>query len=407
MVARVRSASLEPLSVGSSFVPDRVPPATSPGRVTMVALTACVVLEDGTVFPGERIGAPTDAAGEVVFTTSMTGYQEVMSDPSYRGQIVVMAYPLVGNYGFSPQAWEARRPHVAGFVVREACPIPSNYQSDEPLTDFLRRYGLVGLSGVDTRRLVRHLRVHGLQRGVIGDGAVSSLIERARAVPFLDEQDLVGQVACTAPHMLGGEGPRVVIIDCGVKAGIIDALRRRGCEIILVPPRFTASEITRLAPAGIVLSNGPGDPAVLGETVRLVKDLLGTCPIMGICLGHQILALALGGRTYKMKFGHRGSNHPVHEPSTGQVVITTQNHGYAVDPALPDSVLVTHVSLNDGTVEGLRHRTLPAFSVQFHPEGRPGPADAEYLYDRFVSTLAPCGTPSSSGAPVSTQAGVG
>jgi len=364
-----------------------------------------LALEDGTVFPGVRIGARQAAAGEVVFTTSMTGYQEVMSDPSYRGQIVVMAYPLIGNYGFSYQAWEASGPHVAGFVVREACLGPSHHLSDEPLEHFLSHHGVVGLSGVDTRRLVRHLRVHGLQRGVIGEGAVEDLVQQARTVPFLHEQDLVGAVSCSSPVVLGDRGPRVVIIDCGVKAGIVEAVRRRGCAVVLVPHSTTAAAIRELAPAGIVLSNGPGDPAILGGTVRLVKELLGNYPIMGICLGHQLLALALGGKTYKMKFGHRGSNHPVLEQANGQVVITTQNHGYAVDPALPESAVVTHVSLNDGTVEGLQHRFLPVFSVQFHPEGRPGPADAEFLYDRFVASFAPDHIQPRT-APASTRAGV-
>ncbi len=354
----------------------------------MSRFDAALVLEDGAAFPGTRIGTRGEAAGEVVFTTSMTGYQEVMSDPSYRGQIVVMAYPLIGNYGFSPSAWEAPGPHVAGFVVHEACVGPSHYLSNEPIDHFLARYGVVGLAGVDTRKLVRHLRVHGLQRGVIGEATDSRLAEKARAVPLLHEQDLVGQVSCAAPVVLPGPGPRVVLVDCGVKAGIIEALRSRGCEVVLVPHTTSAVEIECFAPAGVVLSNGPGDPAVLRETVDLVRDLVAVYPVMGICLGHQLLALALGGRTYKMKFGHRGSNHPVHELATGQVVITTQNHGYAVDPALPDIVVVTHVSLNDGTVEGLAHRSLPVFSVQFHPEGRPGPADAEFLYDRFVASLA-------------------
>ncbi len=385
----------------------REAPELDPQTNAMMVPKAYLALEDGTVFPGVRLGSRREATGEVVFTTSMTGYQEVMSDPSYRGQIVVMAYPLIGNYGFSPQAWEAPGPHVSGFVVREACMQPSHHLSDEPLENFLSHHGVVGLNGVDTRRVVRHLRVHGLQRGVIGEGPVEDLVQQARAVPFLHEQDLVGEVSCPSPVVLDGRGPRVVIVDCGVKAGIVDALRRRGCGVILVPHSTTAAVIRELAPAGIVLSNGPGDPAVLGGTVRLVEELLGDYPIMGICLGHQLLALALGGRTYKMKFGHRGSNHPVLEQSSGQVVITTQNHGYAVDPVLPESVAVTHVSLNDGTVEGLRHRSLPAFSVQFHPEGRPGPSDAEFLYDRFVSTLgAPVPDAEPGSVPASARAGV-
>lgn len=356
----------------------------------MTGANAVLVLEDGTLFPGVRLGARGQAGGEVVFTTSMTGYQEVISDPSYRGQVVVMSYPLIGNYGFNSHAWEASGPHVAGFIVHEACPIPSHHLSVDDLDGVLARFGVVGLSGVDTRRLVRHLRLHGLQRGLIDDGDrdIERLRQRVRSLPLLADQDLVGQVSCRQPIVFAGEGPRVLILDCGVKAGIIDALRRRGCEVIVVPHTTDAAAVQRFAPDGIVLSNGPGDPAVLGETVQQIQTLVDYYPIMGICLGHQLLARALGGRTYKMKFGHRGSNHPVQDLTSGRVAITTQNHGYAVDPELPPQAVVTHVSLNDGTVEGLRHRELPVFSVQFHPEGRPGPADADFLYDRFVATLA-------------------
>lgn len=348
---------------------------------------AFLVLEDGAVFPGTRIGAPGQAGGEVVFTTSMTGYQEVMSDPSYRGQIVVMAYPLIGNYGFHPQAWEAPGPQVAGFIVHESCAVPSHHLSTEPLDDFLSSHGVTGLARVDTRRLVRHLRMRGLQRGVIVDDFGEAAVAAARAVPPLHEQDLVGQVSRPSPLLLPGRGPRVALLDCGVKAGIVDAMRRRGCEIVLLPHTTAAAEIAGYRPAGILLSNGPGDPAVLDGVIKTVRDLLGAYPVLGVCLGHQLLALALGGRTYKMKFGHRGSNQPVQEVATRRVMITTQNHGYAVDPDLPGDVEVTHLNLNDGTVEGLRHRRLPAFSVQFHPEGRPGPPDAEFLYDRFLGML--------------------
>jgi carbamoyl-phosphate synthase small subunit len=356
---------------------------------------AYLVLEDGEVFPGVRIGAPGNAAGEVVFTTSMTGYQEVISDPSYRGQIVVMAYPLIGNYGFSAQAWEAPGPHVAGFVVREASDVASHHLSRERLDVFLARHGISGLAGIDTRRLVRHLRTHGLQRGIIADGRGAGEVARARAVPALHEQDLVGQVSRRAPAVLPGEGPRIAVLDCGVKAGIVEALRRRRCEVILFPHTASSEQVRAAHPAAVVVSNGPGDPAVLAPTIRTVAHLVDEYPLMGICLGHQLLALALGGHTYKLKFGHRGSNQPVLEVATGRVMITTQNHGYAVDPAVPPAVEVTYVNLNDGTVEGLRHRTRPAFSVQFHPEGRPGPTDADFLYDRFLAMVtAPAKVPS-------------
>ncbi|MGH2349598.1 MAG: glutamine-hydrolyzing carbamoyl-phosphate synthase small subunit [bacterium] len=348
---------------------------------------AYLVLEDGEVFPGVRIGASGDAAGEVVFTTSMTGYQEVISDPSYRGQIVVMAYPLIGNYGFSVQAWEAPGPHAAGFVVREASDVVSHYLSGERLDAFLRRYEVRGLEGIDTRRLVRHLRTHGLQRGVIADDGGAGAVARARAVPALHEQDLVGQVSRRAPAVLSGEGPRIAVLDCGVKAGIVEALRRRRCEVVLFPHTASVEQVRAAHPSGVVVSNGPGDPAVLGPTIRTVAELVEEFPLMGVCLGHQLLALALGGHTYKMKFGHRGSNQPVLEVATGRVMITTQNHGYAVDPTVPPAAEVTHVNLNDGTVEGLRYRARPAFSVQFHPEGRPGPTDADFLYDRFLAMV--------------------
>jgi carbamoyl-phosphate synthase small subunit len=380
MVAQSTYVRQEPVSEGSSFVP---------------ADPAWLVLEDGAAFQGVRIGASREAGGEVVFTTSMTGYQEVVSDPSYRGQIVVMAYPLIGNYGFSPEAWEARRPHVAGFIVREAASVASHHLSREALHGFLRGQQVAGLSGVDTRALVRHLRMHGLQRGVIADDSGAQTQARAAAIPSLSQQDLVSQVSRASPLVLPGTGPRIVILDCGTKAGIVEALRRRGCEVVLVPHTASAGEVRAFAPDGVLLSNGPGDPAVLGDVIGTVQSLMQTHPVMGVCLGHQLLALACGGRTYKMKFGHRGSNQPVIEmaagPSMGQgpgrVMITTQNHGFAVDPHLPGSVEVTHLNLNDGTVEGIRHRDLPAFSVQFHPEGRPGPTDAEFLYDRFLGLV--------------------
>jgi len=380
MVAQSTYVRQEPVSEGSSFVP---------------ADPAWLVLEDGVAFQGVRIGASREAGGEVVFTTSMTGYQEVVSDPSYRGQIVVMAYPLIGNYGFSPGAWEAPGPHVAGFIVREAASVASHHLSRETLHRFLLGHQVAGLSGVDTRALVRHLRMHGLQRGVIADDSSAETEARAAAIPSLSQQDLVGQVSRASPLVLPGRGPRIVILDCGVKAGIVEALRRRGCEVVLVPHTTSAGEVRVFAPDGVLLSNGPGDPAILRDVIGTVQSLMETYPVMGVCLGHQLLALACGGRTYKMKFGHRGSNQPVIEmaagPSTGsrpaRVMITTQNHGFVVDPHLPTSLEVTHLNLNDGTVEGIRHRDLPAFSVQFHPEGRPGPTDAEFLYDRFLGLV--------------------
>lgn len=372
MVAKSIDVCQEPVLAGSSSIS---------------AQPAWLVLEDGAAFGGVRIGASGAAGGEVVFTTSMTGYQEVLSDPSYRGQIVVMAYPLIGNYGFNPAHWEAAGPHVAGFVVREASTVASHYLSQEPLNHFLQEHGVVGLAEVDTRAIVRHLRVGGLKRGVIADHPGPQAQARAAAIPSTSEQDLVGQVSRRSPTVLPGSGPRVVLIDCGVKAGIITALRRRGCEMVLVPHAVTVDDVRAFAPDGVLLSNGPGDPARLGDLIQTVRGLLDSYPIMGICLGHQLLALACEGQTYKMKFGHRGSNQPVIDLRCGCVTITTQNHGFAVAPQLPSALEVTHRNLNDDTIEGLRHRTLPAFSVQFHPEGRPGPTDAEPLYDQFLELM--------------------
>jgi carbamoyl-phosphate synthase small subunit len=372
MVARSIVVRQEPVLSGSSFV------STQP---------AWLVLEDGAAFGGVRIGACGEAGGEVVFTTSMTGYQEVLSDPSYRGQIVAMAYPLIGNYGFTPAHWESAGPHVAGFVVREASAVASHYLSQEPLTHFLHEHGVVGLADVDTRALVRHLRVGGLKRGIIADTLGPQAQALAAAVPAISDQDLVGQVSRRSPTVLPGSGPRVVVIDCGVKAGIVAALRRRGCGVVLVPHTVTADAVKAFAPDGVLLSNGPGDPARLRDLIRTVRRLLDSYPVMGICLGHQLLALACEGQTYKMKFGHRGSNQPVIEVESGRITVTTQNHGFAVDPQLPSALEVTHRNLNDDTIEGLHHRTLPAFSVQFHPEGRPGPNDAEPLYDQFLELM--------------------
>lgn len=372
MVAQSSAVSDEPAMSGSSFVRAR---------------PAWLVLEDGATFAGVRIGAKGDAGGEVVFTTSMTGYQEVLSDPSYRGQMVVMAYPLIGNYGFTPAHWEAAGPHVAGLIVREASAVASHYLSTEPLDHFLRVHGVVGLAQVDTRALVRHLRVHGLKRGVISDEPGPAAQARAEAIPSISDQDLVAQVSRTTPEALPGSGPRVAVIDCGVKAGIISALRRRDCEVIILPFTATAEAVRALAPAGVLVSNGPGDPAVLEHAIETIRTLVEHVPMMGVCLGHQLLALACGGRTHKMKFGHRGSNQPVIETPSHRVMVTTQNHGFAVDPDVPSTLEITHRNLNDGTVEGLRHRTHPAFSVQFHPEGRPGPSDAEPLYDQFLQMI--------------------
>lgn len=351
-----------------------------------------VVLEDGAVFVGRAIGARGSAGGEVVFTTAMTGYEEVLSDPSYRGQIVTMAYPLIGNYGVSEAAWESYQPHVAGFVVGEAADRPHHWHADRTLASALAHWGIVGIADVDTRRLVRHLRTRGLKRGVISTEDVpdQALAARAGALPDIGDLDLVGEVSVRTVERHPGPGPRVAVLDCGVKRGIIEHLRRRGCEVWLLPHRTTAAEMLDLEPAGVVLSPGPGDPKNLAHQVEQVRRLWDRVPIFGICLGHQIIARAAGAETFKLPYGHRGSNHPVKDLETGRVYVTTQNHGYAVDEASLDSseLVVTHRNLNDGTVEGLRHRRLPIVSVQYHPEGRPGPHDSGYLFDQWMAMLA-------------------
>jgi carbamoyl-phosphate synthase small subunit len=348
-------------------------------------MRATLALDDGLVLTGSAIGAAGSAGGEVVFTTSLTGYQEVLSDPSYRGQIVVMAYPLIGNYGFHDAHLESARPQAAGFVVRWAAPQPA---AGGDLDAYLRAWGVAGLAGVDTRRLVRHLRAGGVRRGVIttDDESPGDLVARARAVPDLGEIDLVAQVSTRDVVRWPAPGPTIAVLDCGAKQGIVTHLRARGCEVVLFPHDVSAEAIGAVRPAGLVVTNGPGDPARLTAIAAEVRALWDDLPVMGICLGHQILAIGAGARTFKLSFGHRGSNHPVRDETTGRVAITTQNHGYAVDEVSLDGTgfEVTHHNLHDGTVEGMRHRRLPVFSVQYHPEGRPGPQDSAHLFDRFL-----------------------
>lgn len=356
---------------------------------------AVLALEDGLILTGTAIGAPGSTGGEVVFTTSLTGYQEVLSDPSYCGQIVVMAYPLIGNYGFNDTALESSHPQAAGFVVRWDAPGPGSPAADEPraghLDAYLRTWGVVGIAGVDTRRLVRHLRTHGVRRGVItgDDESPRDLVARARAVPALGDQDLVAQVSAPAMQRWPADGPRIGVLDCGVKQGIVANLRALGCDVTVYPHDTPARAIRAAGIQGLVITNGPGDPARLGAIAREVAALWTELPVMGICLGHQILAIAAGASTFKLPFGHRGSNHPVRDERTGRVAITTQNHGYAVDEAslAGSGFEVTHRNLHDGTVEGMRHTALPVFSVQYHPEGRPGPQDSAHLFRWFVEMV--------------------
>ncbi|MBM7855140.1 carbamoyl-phosphate synthase small subunit [Desulfohalotomaculum tongense] len=353
-------------------------------------MQALLVLEDGSVFKGKAFGATGQRFGEVVFNTGMTGYQEILTDPSYCGQIVVMTYPLIGNYGINKEDFEAKKSYVRGFVVRENCDKPSNWRVSSRIDEFLAREGVIGISGIDTRQLTKILRNHGTMRGIISteeqDPAV--LVAEAKAAPHLTGQRLVPTVATREIYTVPGEGPRVALVDFGAKQNIIRCLNNRGCEVVVLPPDTAAEDILSLNPAGLMLSNGPGDPVDVPYAVETVKKLIDKLPIFGICLGHQVLGLALGGKTYKLKFGHRGANHPVKDLATGRVYITSQNHGFAVDAgSLPGDVEVSHINLNDNTVEGLRHKHLPVYSVQYHPEAAPGPEDSEYLFDVFMELL--------------------
>jgi carbamoyl-phosphate synthase small subunit len=382
-------------------------------------MKAILALEDGSVYQGEAFGARATACGEVCFNTSMTGYQEILTDPSYKGQIVTMTYPHIGNYGVNAPDVESWRPHAAGFVVRELSPVVSNWRADGSLGAYLERYGLPGLQGVDTRALTKKLRVHGALKGLVSTAGLSAAeaVAGARAWPGLVGVDYVKEVTHPTPfcwdetdqasanfkltHGPSQVDPRnvreplppadvpIVAYDFGMKYNILRRLRQHGFRVQVVPATTPAAEALRYGPAGIFLSNGPGDPAALGYAVRAVSDLLQSgLPIFGICLGHQILGQALGGKTFKLKFGHRGANQPVKDLETGRVEITAQNHGFAVDPAtLPSTVRVNRINLNDQTVEGLRHKTKPIFCVQYHPEASPGPHDSTPLFAEFRSLV--------------------
>jgi carbamoyl-phosphate synthase small subunit len=369
---------------------------------------ALLALEDGTVFWGKSFGTPGEAFGEVVFNTNLTGYQEVLTDPSYKGQIVTMTYPLMGNYGINDDDLESRRPQVEGFIVKEGSKRASNWRAQYGLEEWLQRHGVVGIQSLDTRALTRHLRTRGAMRGAISasDLDPASLIARVQASPGLIGRDLVCEVTCDGPYtwtagewhwpegyvhdaVYPDERFRIVAYDFGIKRNILRKLVHSGCDVTVVPAQTTAAEALQLNPDGIFLSNGPGDPEGVPYAIEAVRYLIGVKPIFGICLGHQILALAFGGKTYKLKFGHRGGNQPVMHLPTQKVEITSHNHGFAVDAdSLPGTVEVTHLNLNDHTVEGMRHRELPVFSVQYHPEASPGPHDSWYLFEWFRGLLA-------------------
>jgi carbamoyl-phosphate synthase small subunit len=371
-------------------------------------MQAILALEDGRVFRGTSFGARAECSGEVVFNTSLTGYQEIFTDPSYAGQIVVLTNPHIGNYGTTPHDAEARRPYIEGLVTREFSPMSSNWRSTQVADEYLERYGVPVIAEIDTRAVVRHLRTHGVMRGVIASGEnldVDALVAKARAIKKMEGTDLASVVSTqvayewdanepknqtgdsllTAALADGTEQMHVVAYDFGIKENILRMLTREGCRVTVVPAKTSAADVLAMEPDGVFFSNGPGDPEPLEYAVENVKALQGKAPIFGICLGHQIFGLALGGKTYKLKFGHHGGNHPIMNHQTGKVEITAQNHNFAVDPDSLDEKTVekTHTNLNDQTLAGLRHRTDPMFSVQYHPEASPGPHDSHYLFKDF------------------------
>jgi carbamoyl-phosphate synthase small subunit len=366
---------------------------------------AILLLEDGTVFEGRSFGAEGTAVGEVVFNTAMTGYQEITTDPSYYEQILTMTYPMIGNYGTNTLDWESRKVFCSGFIVKENCPVPSNWRSEKPLSDYLRENNVVGLEGIDTRKLVRHIRNEGAMRGIISSSElkVGVLKKKLDQYPGLVGRDIVKQVTLGQSYkwdkgvvdvladreLKPAKKYKVVALDYGIKQNILRLLVSNGCKVQVMPAEATAKQILAKKPDGIFLSNGPGDPAAVTYAINTIRDLLGKLPIFGICLGHQLLGLALGAKTYKLKFGHRGANHPVKNLDTGAVEITSQNHGFCVDmdSLAGKNVELTHINLNDNTLEGLRCKKLKAFAVQYHPEASPGPHDSQYLFNQFTAWM--------------------
>jgi carbamoyl-phosphate synthase small subunit len=373
-----------------------------------MARKAILVLEDGSVYEGHSFGARSTTYGEVVFSTSMTGYQEMLTDPSYAGQILVPTYPLIGNYGINESDFESKQIQVRGFVVREHCPRPSHWQSTRTLHEFLLAYGIPGISGIDTRALTRRLRSSGVMMGILSsEMTTEEASEELKSLPRYDSVNFVNQVSTEKSYEWQSHAPAIVnlpslslrgasatkqshiaVIDYGLKYNILRILSQLGCRATAIPCTASSEDVLALNPDGIVLSPGPGDPALLDDITYTVKELIGRKPIMGICLGHQLIGKALGAKTFKLKFGHRGGNHPVRDLATGRVYITAQNHGYAINAdTLKGGLEVSHTNLNDGTVEGLRHRDLPILSIQYHSEASPGPLDNMYLFERFLDMV--------------------
>jgi len=369
---------------------------------------AILALEDGTLFEGKSFGFPGEKAGELVFNTSMTGYQEILTDPSYKGQIVIMTYPLIGNYGINEADTESRDPKVEGFIIKENSSLPSNWRADRSLSEYLLAYRILGVEGMDTRALAKHIREKGAMKAILSteDFRHARLVEKAKASPGLVGRDLVKEVTCEKPYrwletndpQFLNQSPassmrhprfKVVVMDYGVKFNILRCLRQSACEVIVLPASSSADTVLSYQPDGILLSNGPGDPEGVPYAIETVRNLIGKKPIFGICLGHQLLGLALGGKTFKLKFGHRGANQPVKDLKTGKVAITSQNHGFAVDPGSlnPEEVELTQINLNDRTLEGMRHKKLPIYSVQYHPEASPGPQDTQTLFGEFIKMM--------------------